>query len=98
MSKARRCAVITALADALVEQGWRDERLVRMPDLFPIDEGSIDLGALADAALVALRRPRATQPGDTPQAAGGRARAASMTPEERSNVARKAAAARWGRA
>ena len=37
-------------------------------------------------------------PGPTGRAIGGRARAASMTAEERSEQARKAAQARWERA
>lgn len=51
--------------------------------------GSIPLAdAGKDPAAVALGRKGGLK--------GGRARAESMTPEERSAAARKAAAARWG--
>jgi hypothetical protein len=51
-------------------------------------EHAVDDGK--DPAAVALGRKGGLR--------GGKARAASMTPEQRSEAARKAAAARWGKA
>lgn len=52
------------------------------------DEPPYDPDAGKDPAAVALGRKGGLK--------GGKARAARMTPEERSEAARKAAAARWG--
>jgi hypothetical protein len=52
------------------------------------DEPAFDPDAGKDPAAVALGRKGGLK--------GGKARAAKMTPEERSAAARKAAAARWG--
>jgi hypothetical protein len=54
------------------------------------DAPPFDPDAGKDPAAVALGRKGGL--------VGGKARAASMTPEERSEAARKAATARWGRA
>jgi len=62
-----------------------------------------DLNRLA-AAIVGEAVDGKTQEQESPQAQagraggikGGKARAAKMTPEERSEIARKAAEARWG--
>lgn len=58
------------------------------------DAGGYCSGCLA-AALSAIKR--AERRGRPPSKAGGRARAARLTPEERSAIARKGAAARWGK-
>lgn len=42
------------------------------------------------------KNPAAVELGKLGGAKGGKARAAKLTPEERSEAARKAAAARWG--
>jgi len=53
------------------------------------DAPPFDPDAGKDPAAVALGRKGGLK--------GGKARAASMTPEQRSDAARKAAAARWGK-
>lgn len=53
------------------------------------DEPPFDPDAGKDPAAVALGRKGGLK--------GGKARAASMTPEQRSEAARKAAAARWSK-
>ena len=44
-----------------------------------------------------VKDPAAVELGRRGGLKGGKARAASMTPEQRSEIARKGAAARWGR-
>lgn len=53
--------------------------------------------AMADkATAMALSTKRLACAEETPQAAGGRARARNLTPARRSDIARKAARTRWG--
>ena len=51
----------------------------------------------AEAALSGQTTSEAKRTKDASKAAGGRARAQSMPPERRAEIARAAAAARWGK-
>jgi hypothetical protein len=68
----------------------------------------LDLSQLAKAIVDEATGERKTQPGDTRDPAavslgrkgglvGGQARAAKLSPEQRREIAKKAAAARWGK-
>ena len=60
-------------------------------------EADDDTAAMIEAAIRDGKDPAAVLLGRKGGRRGGRARAESMTPKERSEAARKAAAARWKR-
>lgn len=79
-------------------------RLLRtMPDRSSKPKRHIDINELAAATMAAatVGEPPVEGKRDPAAAAlglkGGEARAAKLTPEERSAIARKAAATRWGK-
>jgi hypothetical protein len=78
-SKRKKRPDINELAHSIVEQAT-DESPPEEPETPPVDPNK-------DPAAVALGRKGGLK--------GGKARAAKMTPEERSESARKAANARW---
>lgn len=63
------------------------------------DVGLLYARALADDEVLAARAERraAVPKGQRPQASGGRARAAKLTPERRSEISRTAARQRWAK-
>jgi hypothetical protein len=64
----------------------------------PADLNSLAASIVGDATAEkpAKKNPAAVALGRLGGKVGGKARAASMTPEKRSEIAAKAAAARWG--
>lgn len=86
-SKPKRPRDINQLARFIVEQST-DETPAE-PDSLPAAETETPSDALRQAAAELGRRGGLK---------GGKARAAKLTPEKRAEIAKKAAAARWGKA
>lgn len=59
------------------------------------EEASIEVMRLFDAQTAEGKNPAAVELGRLGGKKGGKARAAKLTPEQRSEIARKAARARW---
>ena len=60
----RREKIIGAIIASLGAQGWEDQRLARDQLSFPITEGFIDLGDVANAIDAALTSPSAPPSGE----------------------------------
>lgn len=89
-----RAAIMEAMRAEFCRQGrarWFSEG--DGSPLWNID-GCVDPVALADAIIAALSPPAKAE---TPQSQGGKARAAALDPERRSEIARNAAQARWNK-